>query len=504
MIEKLTKSTLIFIFFTICYSVDCDEIGNKISQKYEKGDYEIAYSIAKKNYKDNKCSASFNLDLAEVFLLFNDYKLAKKTYNIALNSFFTIPDQKVTKDSVQFMFDRLIFYTSEINFIQKSFQADGEIRSAISRYKTLVDGNGLYDPREHFTDLNGDKEWNEGEDFIDFNFKEFGELYYRISILYKNNENHEESYNYITKALKINPYFKKYIQLNDVLSKLIAKKGNDFLRLNQLDEAIDQYNLALNIMSDNETENEAKSSIYFNLGYAYFGQNKFEDSIKAFNLALDLDSDRYRAAHKIGLCYQELNYHEEAVDNFKKAISISNKLDENYMSSYHSISISYMKMESYDQAINYLNKALQESPKFYKAYETLGVIYADATLSRYQNHDLALENFHEANRLKPKDYMIKFRLARLYNTMAEKDRNNNSYKKMEKNSIEAKKYARQCIKIKKTYGGAYYELGSAELNLCNKSAGLKTLKKAAKYDRKYRSEVKRIIKQIKPITNHCE
>ena len=100
--------------------------------------------------------------------------------------------------------------------------------------------------------------------------------------------------------------------------------------------------------------------------------------------------------------------------------------------------------------------------------------------------------------------MIKFRLARLYNTMAEKDRNNNSYKKMEKNSIEAKKYARQCIKIKKTYGGAYYELGSAELNLCNKSAGLKTLKKAAKYDRKYRSEVKRIIKQIKPITNHCE
>ena len=82
-------------------------------------------------------------------------------------------------------------------------------------------------------------------------------------------------------------------------------------------------------------------------------------------------------------------------------------------------------MESYDQAINYLNKALQESPKFYKAYETLGVIYADATLSRYQNYDLALENFLEANRLKPENYMIKFRLAPLYNTMAEKDRNNN-------------------------------------------------------------------------------
>ena len=53
---------------------------------------------------------------------------------------------------------------------------------------------------------------------------------------------------------------------------------------------------------------------------------------------------------------------------------------------------------------------------------------------------------------------------------------------MEKNSIEAKKYARQCIKIKKTYGGAYYELGSAELNLCNKSFLLKIVKYVSNFN----------------------
>ena len=69
---------------------------------------------------------------------------------------------------------------------------------------------------------------------------------------------------------------------------------------------------------------------------------------------------------------------------------------------------------------------------------------------------------------------------------------------------EAKKYARQCRQIKKTYGGAYFELGVAELNLCNKATGIKSLQKAAKYDRRYRSEVKRIIKKIDSFTDHCE
>ena len=75
---------------------------------------------------------------------------------------------------------------------------------------------------------------------------------------------------------------------------------------------------------------------------------------------------------------------------------------------------------------------------------------------------------------------------------------------MNKNLTEAKKYSRQCRQLKKTYGGAYFELGVAELNLCNKSSGIKALKQAAKYDRRYRSEVKRIIKKIKPFMNHCE
>ena len=88
--------------------------------------------------------------------------------------------------------------------------------------------------------------------------------------------------------------------------------------------------------------------------------------------------------------------------------------------------------------------------------------------------------------------------------MDEENKENEKYKLMNNIILEAKKYARQCLKLKKTYGGAYFELGVSELNLCNRSSSLKALKKAAKYDRRYRSEVKRIIKKMDAIMNHCQ
>ena len=115
-----------------------------------------------------------------------------------------------------------------------------------------------------------------------------------------------------------------------------------------------------------------------------------------------------------------------------------------------------------------------------------------------------IENFLEATKIKPSNHVLKFRLAQLYNIIAEEYKEDQDYKNMNANLSEAKKYARQCRQLKKTYGGAYFELGVAELNLCNKSSGIKALQLAAKYDRRYRSEVKRIIKKIEPFMNHCE
>ena len=174
------------------------------------------------------------------------------------------------------------------------------------------------------------------------------------------------------------------------------------------------------------------------------------------------------------------------------------------MSSYNELALSHMELNQYSEAKKYLNIIINKSPRYYKAYETLGVLCMEATDAQYRSNECALENFLEATKIKPSSYILKFRLAQLYNIIAEEYKENQNYRNMNANLLEAKKNARQCRQLKKTYGGAYFELGVSELNLCNKSSGIKALKQAAKYDRRYRSEVKRIIKKIEPFMNHCE
>jgi len=174
------------------------------------------------------------------------------------------------------------------------------------------------------------------------------------------------------------------------------------------------------------------------------------------------------------------------------------------MSSYNEMALALMQLNLYADARKALNIIINKSPRYYKAYETLGVLCLEATDSKYKSNECALENFLEATKIKPGNHVLKFRLAQLYNIMAEEYKEEQDYKNMNANLTEAKKYARQCRQLKKTYGGAYFELGVAELNLCNKSSGIKALQLAAKYDRRYRSEVKRIIKKIEPFMNHCE
>ena len=365
-------------------------------------------------------------------------------------------------------------------------------------------GNGVWDEGEDFIDKDGNGVWSDAEDFTDKNedftdwsFPDNGYLHLLIADIYKRSQDYTNAIYHLNEALKINPYVKSYKEQMSVISKMIAQQGNDFLRLNKLDEAIEKYKLSLSI-------DDSESVIHYNLANAYFQKNNFLEAIDSYKEVEKLDPNKYKASHKMGVCYQKLGEHDLAVAQFEKAIIVIEELDENFMSSYNEMALSLMQLNLYADATKALNIIINKSPRYYKAYETLGVLCLEATDAKYKSNECALENFLEAAKIKPNDHVLKFRLAQLYNIAAEEYKEEQNYKKMNTNLNEAKKYARQCRQLKKTYGGAYFELGVAELNLCNKSSGIKALQLAAKYDRRYRSEVKRIIKKIEPFMNHCE
>ena len=213
---------------------------------------------------------------------------------------------------------------------------------------------------------------------------------------------------------------------------MIAKKGNDYLRLGKLENAIEEYNLSLSIDS-------TESSIFYNLGNAYFENKSYDDAINAYSNVIKIEPNKYKAIHKMGVSYQKLNDHESAILQFRKAIGVIEKNEEKFMSSYHSLGVSFMETNAYRDAIQILNEVITLSPQYYKAYETLGVLHIESTDSRFVNYELALEYLSDASKIKPDNYRIKFRLSQLHNMMAEDDKENEKYKSMNKKSYRSKK-----------------------------------------------------------------
>jgi len=360
-------------------------------------------------------------------------------------------------------------------------------------------------PNPNWKEYYGNNKWDDREGFEDWNFSDIGYLYLALGDTYKRLGDFMSAIKYLKLALNQNPFIKDYKEQMNQVSKMIAKKGNNFLRLNKLEEAIKQYELSLSV-------DTTESVIHYNLGNAYFEKDDYLNALNSYKKVLTLDPKKYKAAYKMGVCYQKLDNHEEAVVKFRNSIGTIENLNDSkskqdkitFWSPYNELAISLMSLNSYQEANAVLNGIIDRSPNYYKSYEALGVLYSESTDLKYKVYDFAVENFIKATKLKPNSQTIKFRLASLYNIIAEEEKESQNLKIMNKRLVEAKKYARQCLKLKKTHGGAYFELGVAELNLCNKSSGLKSLKKAAKYDRRYRSEVKRIIKKIGPIMDHCE
>ena len=151
----------------------------------------------------------------------------------------------------------------------------------------------------------------------------------------------------------------------------------------------------------------------------------------------------------MGQCYQKLNDHSMAVVQFEKSIDVIESLNENFMSSYNEMALSLMKLNDYENARKALLIIINKSPKFFKAYETLGVLCLESTDPKFKSNECALENFTEASKLKPNNHVLKFRLAQLYNIIAEEYKDQQDFKNMNYNLNEAKNMHVNVDRLKK-------------------------------------------------------
>lgn len=167
----------------------------------------------------------------------------------------------------------------------------------------------------------------------------------------KNNKNNEalELYN---KVLEIYP--------NSKYEKLYVNRGIVLNHLEKYQEAIDSYNIAIKL--DNNC-----SLAYLNKGISLIKQNKNSEAISNFNIAIELDPKNPYSYNNKGAALGNLKKYQEAIDNYNKAIELDPKFFEPYKNKYCPL----YNLKRYKEAVETCDKAIELEPNRHDIQEII-------------------------------------------------------------------------------------------------------------------------------------
>lgn len=141
-------------------------------------------------------------------------------------------------------------------------------------------------------------------------------------------------------------------------SKSLAQEGNEYLKTNEFDKAIDSYKKSIDLRQEYK-------DTYFPLGKAYKGKEDYANAIASIEKYVAEKPDDIDANIMLGECYSKQGMYGEAQSHFEKVVSLDPANDlakrniletkNNVLSCYDPITAMKQKRE---QSINNLNQAL--------------------------------------------------------------------------------------------------------------------------------------------------
>ena len=251
--------------------------------------------------------------------------------------------------------------------------------------------------------------------------------------------NYKKAVEVVNKALNVNPNYKKAKQMKtemaNKLNESYLKKGLEYFKNNEYNDAISYFKKYLSIMPD-------CGKCYYYIGECYFALKKYSDAISNYNRCIELCPKEYSNTilKRIGLCYFNLNDFKNAIQKlslienqdaesyyyigmsylklgdssnaesiFKKMSSNKSNLNGSIGSYCYKIGKEYYSLKKYDKALEYLNRSTDLNPKsagFWhlkgKVYYEIGK-YADAkkcfdiVLKKDKNNTGALNHLEKIN-----------------------------------------------------------------------------------------------------------
>ena len=261
---------------------------------------------------------------------------------------------------------------------------------------------------------------------------------------YINKEMFDEAIREYQRALDIDPdYAEAY--------KAYTNLGFAYLYKGMYDEAIRECQRALRI-----NPNYAKA--HTNLGIAYLNKGMYDEAIREYQRALDIDPNYGRTHLNLGIAYTSKGMHDEAIREYQQAL----RLEPNYAEAYNNLGIAYANKGMDDEAIREYQRALQVNPDYAEAYNNLGIVYANKGM-----HDEAIREYQRALHIDP-DYA---NADKIYNNLG------SVYLNKGMNDEAIREY-QKALQINPDYARAHTNLGIAYFNKEKYDEAVKEYQKA--------------------------
>jgi protein O-mannosyl-transferase len=171
--------------------------------------------------------------------------------------------------------------------------------------------------------------------------------------------------------------------------------GNLFLDRNDLDQAIEEYRLALR---DRAGFGEAEN----NLGLALERKGRSTEAMTHFEKAIQDIPNHAQAFYNLGNIYFHQGRLEEAIASYKRALSNSRE----YPEASYNLGIALAEKGDWRGAIASYRQALKDNPDYAEAFYALG----NSFLAMRQ-FDKAIARYNQALKIRPRDAAVQNNLA---------------------------------------------------------------------------------------------
>ena len=415
-----------------------------------------------------------NFEQAKTSFDENNFVSALEQINIAIESDSTNAEIYVFAYEISFKLDDL---DQANQFIRKAIELDKANEEYRNEWKKLDEiRSRLNEATKSFESGYSDEAISLYEKTIS-DYPEFALLYYNLGMIYYKQDDYDNAVDNFKLARLLNAYVEKYDSAILMIAKKLTQAGIEQERRKDYDLAIENY------LKSIEYYSQYPESI-FRLGLVYYKMGDYESAKSTLNSILNIDSTHIQALKLLGDTYSKLGDRNEAISWYSKAV----ELNPNYDKAHYSLARTLMAIGDTEGAIKSLNTAAIVNPGYSKAYETLGVLYQSSEKLdlAIQNYELAISNLSNGDK---KGYVVYYRLASAYNVVQEFEK--------------AKEAAKTSLDIKINYAAAHFELGIAEMYLCNEVASKDAFEKAKK-DRNYRKSVQSYLDNFKYYTKDCD